>query len=234
MKEQFTRLKYLIGQDKLDILANSKVAIFGLGGVGGNVVDALVRSGIGYFILVDNDVVSITNLNRQLIASLKTIGQDKVEVMKEHILNINPNAKVITYKNFILKEDSLPKELKDVDYVIDAIDTITAKLTIIEFCYKNNIKIISCMGTGNKLDPKMLEIVDISKTSVCPLAKVIRHELKKRNINHLKVCYSKETPLKPNIPKNEKIVPGSSAFVPPVAGILIACEVIKELMENYA
>ena len=187
MKEQFTRLKYLIGQDKLDILANSKVAIFGLGGVGGNVVDALVRSGIGYFILVDNDVVSITNLNRQLIASLKTIGQDKVEVMKEHILNINPNAKVITYKNFILKEDSLPKELKDVDYVIDAIDTITAKLTIIEFCYKNNIKIISCMGTGNKLDPKMLEIVDISKTSVCPLAKVIR--LKR---NTFKTKYSKK------------------------------------------
>lgn len=230
MSEQFTRLKYLIGQDKLDILANSKVAIFGLGGVGGNVVDALVRSGIGHFILVDNDVVSITNLNRQLIASFKTLGQDKIDVMKEHILNINPKANVITYKRFILKEDSLPSDLKDVDYVIDAIDTITAKLTLIEYCLENNIKIISCLGTGNKLDPKMLEITDIAKTSVCPLAKVLRHELKKRNITHLKVCYSKEIPIKPTIPENEKIVPGSSVFVPPVAGILIANYVVKELI----
>lgn len=228
---QFKRLELLIGKEKLRILNNSKVAIFGLGGVGSYVVEALSRSGVGSFILVDNDTVDITNLNRQIIATFDTIGYDKVLVSKNRILSINKSAKITCYKEFFGRASNI--DLSGCNYVIDAIDTVTSKLYLIEKCKKLNIPIISCMGTGNKLDPSKLVISDIYNTSVCPLCRVMRHELRKRKIDSLKVVYSTEPPLKPEFVLNNKNrqTPGSTAFVPSVAGLFIAGEIIKSLIK---
>ena len=227
--EQFSRTELLIGKEAVEKLQKAKVAIFGIGGVGSYVVEALVRAGIKNFTLVDKDVVDITNLNRQIIATHKTIGQPKVEVAKERILEINPNAKIEIYKEFFLPES---KGFLDetIDYIVDAVDTVTAKIELVMRANKLNIPIISCMGTGNKLDPTKFEVSDIYKTSVCPLAKVMRKELKQRNIKKLKVVYSKEEPIK-NKDTKEKQVPASIAFVPSVAGLIIAGEVIKDLIK---
>lgn len=233
MSEKFSRTELLIGKKGSEILKNSKVAIFGIGGVGSYVVEGLARSGIGKFILVDNDTVSVTNINRQIIATTKTVGMNKVEVAKNRILEINPEAEVEIYKEFFMPES---KELFDnsVDYIVDAIDTITAKIELIVRANKLNIPIISCMGTGNKLDPTKFEITDIYKTEVCPLAKVMRKELRNRNIKKLKVLYSREEPIKTEIfdEESKKQVPGSISFVPSVAGLIISGEVIKDLIKR--
>lgn len=230
----FSRFELLIGEEKLQQLQNSHVLVFGVGGVGGYVVEALVRSGIGHITIVDNDEVSLTNLNRQIIATRETIGKKKVEVMKERILSINPDCLVTGLEMFYLPENADTIDLKKYDYVVDAIDTITSKIELAMRCEKLNVPLISSMGTGNKLNPAMLEVSDIYKTSVCPLAKVMRKELKTRGVKHLKVVYSKELPIKPrqsNEPTNKRTVPGSSAFVPSSAGLLIASEVIKDLLK---
>ena len=232
MENQFQRTELILGSDAIEKLNNAKVCIFGIGGVGGYVCEALARAGIGKFVLVDNDTVNITNLNRQIIATHKTIGKYKVDVMKDRILDINPNAIVEVHKCFYLPENEADFDFKSYDYIIDAIDTVTAKISLIVNAKNNNIPIISSMGTGNKLNPSMLEVTDIYKTNVDPLAKVMRLELKKRHINKLKVVYSKEIPLKPiNEEFNEqnKPIPGSTSFVPSAAGILIASEVIKDI-----
>lgn len=240
MINQFSRTELIIGKEGLEKLHNAKVAIFGIGGVGSFVVEALARAGIESFILIDNDTVSITNLNRQLIATQKTLGKYKVDVMKERILEINPEAKVTIYKEFYMPDSNSNIIDKTIDYVVDAIDTITAKISLVMECNKLNIPIISSMGTGNKLKPEMFEIDDIYNTSVCPLAKVMRKELKAREIKKLKVLYSKEEPIKPNqelleqmIDKDDtkKQVPGSISFVPSCAGLMIAGEVVKDLIK---
>ncbi len=230
MLEQFSRNKLLIGKENIEKLNNSKVAIFGIGGVGSFVAEGLARAGIGNFILVDNDTVDITNLNRQLIALHSTVGEDKVEVAKKRILDINPNANVVIFKEFFMPES---RDLFDesVDYIVDAVDTVTAKIELAVRANKLNIPIISSMGTGNKLDPTKFEVTDIYKTSVCPLAKVMRKELKQRNIPKLKVVYSKEEPIKVNT-NSDKQVPGSISFVPSVAGLIIAGEVIKDIINK--
>ena len=231
---QFSRTELLIGKDGVEKLANAKVAIFGIGGVGSFVVEALARSGIGNFVLVDNDEVDITNLNRQIIATHKTIGKPKVEIAGERILDINPNANVEIYREFFMPES---KGILDnsIDYIVDAIDTVTAKIELAVRAEKMNIPIISSMGTGNKLDPTRFEVTDIYKTSVCPLAKVMRKELKQRGIKKLKVVFSKEEPIKPlnsNELTNKKQVPGSISFVPSVAGLIVAGEVIKDIIKK--
>ena len=231
MSEQFSRTKVLIGKDGIEKLKNSKVAIFGIGGVGSYVLEGLVRAGIGNFVLVDNDEVALSNLNRQIIATTKTIGMPKVEVAKQRILEINPEAIVETYREFFMPET---KGILDetVSYIVDAIDTVTAKIELVLRAQKLNIPIISSMGTGNKLDPTRFEVTDIYKTSVCPLAKVMRKELKQRGIKKLKVVYSKEEPIK--LEKDEttkKQVPASISFVPSVAGLIIAGEVIKDIIK---
>ena len=230
MIEQFSRTEMLIGKNGIERLKKSKVAIFGIGGVGSFVVEGLVRAGIGNFILVDNDKVSESNLNRQIIATTKTIGRLKVEIAKERILEINPSANVEVYSDFFTPESP---EIFDntVNYIVDAIDTVTSKIELVIRANKLNIPIISCMGTGNKLDPTRFEITDIYKTSVCPLAKVMRKELKSKGIKKLKVIYSKEEPIKPANYNNKikKQIPGSISFVPSVAGLIIAGEVIKDL-----
>ena len=233
MEDQFTRLRYLIGDDKLQLLKQKSIAVFGLGGVGGNVCDALVRSGIGRVDLFDCDKVTITNLNRQLIATSKTIGLDKVDVMKEHLLSINDQVVINVNKTFLLPDNIDTIDFSVYDYVVDAIDTISTKIAIITKCDKEGIKVISSMGTGNKLNPLDLEVSDIYQTSVCPLAKVMRYELKKRGIKHLKVVYSKEPPIKVHIMnENNKAICGSSVFVPNVAGIIIASEIVKDLIKK--
>ena len=225
MEEQFSRTELLIGKDGVEKLKKSKVAIFGLGGVGSYVVEALARVGVGNFILVDNDIISETNINRQIIATYKTIGKPKIQIEKERILEINPNAKLKIFKEFFMPESPDFFD-KNVSYIVDAIDTITAKIELVVRAKKMNKPIISCMGTGNKLDPTKFEVTDIYKTSVCPLAKVMRKELKNRKIDNLKVLYSKEEPIK----LNNKQVPGSISFVPSVAGLIIAGEVIKDII----
>lgn len=228
----FCRTEYLIGQEALQKLKNSKVAIFGIGGVGSYVVEALARSGVGSFVLVDKDTVSISNLNRQLIATLDTIGKNKVDIAKERILSINPNAKVKTFADFFMPGNTNILD-NSITYIVDAIDTVTAKIELVIQAKKLNIPIISSMGTGNKLDPTKFEISDIYDTSVCPLAKVMRKELKSRNISHLKVLYSKEKPIKTNIiDENGKLIPGTISFVPSVAGLIIAKEVVFDLIQN--
>lgn len=232
MQNQFSRTEMLIGKEKMEKLKNSKVAVFGIGGVGSYVVEGLARAGVENFILIDNDEVSLTNLNRQIIATSKTIGKLKVEVEKERILDINPNANVEIYPEFFMPDS---KEILDntVNYIVDSVDTVTAKIELVIRANKLNIPIISSMGTGNKLDPTKFEVADIYSTSVCPLAKVMRKELKARNIEKLKVVYSKETPIKPDELENteKKQVPGSISFVPSVAGLIIAGEVIKDIIE---
>ncbi len=241
MLDQFSRTELLIGKEGIEKLKNSKVCIFGIGGVGSYVVEGLARAGIGNFILVDNDKISLTNINRQIIATTKTIGKLKVEVAKERILEINPNAKIEIYNEFFMPES---KDIFDntVSYVIDCVDTVTAKIEIILRAQKLNIPIISSMGTGNKLDPTKFEVTDIYKTEICPLAKVMRKELRNRGVKKLKVIYSKETPieLKDSIEniceedsslETKKRVPGSISFVPSVAGIIIAGEVVRDILE---
>lgn len=235
MLNQYSRTELIIGKDGIEKLKKSKVVIFGLGGVGSYVAEGLARAGIGSFIIVDKDDVDITNINRQIIATHKTIGKPKIEVEKERILDINPNVKIQTIQEFF-GPDSYDFFDETIDYIIDAVDNITAKIEIIVRAKRHNIPVISCMGTGNKLDPTKFEISDISKTSVCPLAKIIRKELKNRNINNVKVLFSKEEPIKINSESyenagiNGKHVPGSISFVPSVAGLIIAGEVIKDLI----
>ena len=229
MLNQFSRTELLIGKDGIEKMQKSKVAIFGIGGVGSFVIEGLVRAGIENFILVDNDVVDLSNLNRQLIATHKTIGKPKVEVAKKRIIDINPDANVEIYKEFFMPDS---KEILDdtVNYIVDAVDTVTAKIELVVRANKLNIPIISCMGTGNKLDPTKFEVADIYETSVCPLAKVMRRELKTRGIKKLKVVYSKEEPTKLSESENIK-VPASISFVPSVAGLIIAGEVIKDIIK---
>lgn len=227
----------LLGKEALDKLSKKRVAIFGVGGVGGYVCEALVRSGIGEFDIIDNDTVAESNINRQIIATHSTIGLPKVEVMKNRMTDINPDVKVNIYQSFFLPENSDTFPFNDYDYVIDAVDTVTAKIEIIMKCKELGIPVISSMGTGNKLNPAMLRVTDISKTKIDPLAKVMRRELKKREIYKLKVVYSEEAPIKPLQPQEaieetstRRSTPGSVAFVPSVAGLIIASEVVKDLL----
>lgn len=233
MVNQFSRTELLIGKENMDRLKNARVAVFGIGGVGGHTVEALARSGVGTLDLIDNDTVALTNLNRQIIALHSTVGRDKVEVAKERVLDINPEAVVNIYKTFYLPETADQFDFTKYDYVVDAIDTVTGKLQLVEEAKKAGVPIISSMGAGNKLDPTAFEVADISKTSVCPLAKVMRRELKKRGIEKLKVVYSKEKAITPMGELEEDVqkrqIPGSNAFVPSVVGLIIAGEVIKDL-----
>lgn len=239
--DRFLRTKMLLSEEKFNLLASKKVIVFGLGGVGSYVLEALARAGIQNIDIVDSDVVNITNINRQIIAIDKTVGKTKVEVCKERILSINPDAQVNCYQLFVNSETINEINLKNYDYIIDAIDTVTSKLLLIKEAKKQNINVISCMGTGNKLDASKFTITDISKTKVCPLAKVIRKELKKLNIKNVKVLYSTEEPIditkniqdmKINIEsKGNGYVPASISYVPAVAGLLIAGEVIRDLIK---
>ena len=232
---QFSRTELIIGSKNLEKLNKSNVIVFGVGGVGGYVIEALARSNVGSITIVDNDKVALTNINRQIIATLDTVGLDKVDVMEKRIKSINPACNVTKYKCFYLPNNN-DIDLTKYDYVIDAIDTISAKIDIIEKCYKNNIKVISSMGMGNKIEPTKIEVTDIYKTSVCPLARVMRYELKKRGVKKLKVVYSKEEPIKSRViideQTNKKVIPGSIAFVPSVAGLIIASEVIKDIINE--
>jgi len=206
------------------------VAVFGIGGVCGNTVEALVRSGIGSIDLIDNDKVALSNINRQIIATHKTIGKYKVDVAEERILDINPNVKVKKYNTFFTPENSSEFDFSQYDYIVDAIDTVRGKIELVRIANNLNIPIISSMGAGNKMNPEMFEVADIYKTSVCPLARVMRQELKKCGIKRLKVVYSKETPISINISGEQKRVPGSNAFTPSVVGLIMAGEVIKDLI----
>ncbi len=234
MSNQFSRTELLIGKEGIEKLQNSKVAIFGIGGVGSFVVEGLVRAGVGSFVLVDNDKICLTNLNRQIISTRKTVGKPKVEVAKERILEINPEANVEIHQEFFMP-DSQGILDDTVDYIIDAVDTVTAKIELVMRANKLNIPIISSMGTGNKLDPTRFEVTDIYKTSICPLAKVMRKELRSRGVKKLKVVYSKEEPIKlaktTEENKEKKQVPGSISFVPSVVGLIIAGEVIKDIIK---
>ncbi len=235
MENQLIRTTMLYGQDNIDILQNKSVCIFGIGGVGSYVAESLARMGIGHLILVDHDQISVSNLNRQIMALHSNIGMYKVDVMKQRIHDINPTIQVTSYKEFYLPNQNQEYLFHNVDYVVDAIDTISAKISIIEYCNQNKIQVISSMGTGNKFNPSKLKITDIYKTSVCPLAKVMRRELKKRNIKKCKVVYSDEIPCTPTIietNENGKITPSSGPFVPSSAGLLIAYQVINDLLTN--
>ncbi|MFR8145545.1 MAG: ThiF family adenylyltransferase [Clostridia bacterium] len=227
MNEQFSREERLIGKENLEKLAKTKVAIFGIGGVGSFVAEGLARAGIGNFLLVDNDTIDITNINRQIHANINTVGKNKVDIMKERILEINPKANVEIYTEFYLPGSNLLDN--SIDYIVDAIDTVTGKIELVCNASKLNIPIISAMGTGNKLDPTKFEVVDIYKTSVCPLAKVMRKELRARGIEKLKVVYSQEEPVK--IKDGDYKTPASISFVPSVAGLIIAGEVVKDIIK---
>ena len=236
MINQFSRTERLLGQQAMQSLQNARVAIFGIGGVGGYVAEALARSGIFHLDLIDNDTVSLTNLNRQIIALHSTIGRAKVDVMKERILDINPKAEVRTFQCFYLPETRSQFDFSEYDYVVDAVDTVTAKLQLIMQAKESGVSIICSMGAGNKLDPTAFEVADISQTSVCPLARVMRQECKKRGISNVKVVYSKEKPVEPVSAAGDEVelkgnspAPGSCAFVPSAAGLIIASEVIKDL-----
>jgi tRNA A37 threonylcarbamoyladenosine dehydratase len=250
MLNQFSRTQLLLGQEGMEKLYNARVAVFGIGGVGGYTVEALVRSGIGTLDLIDDDRVCLTNLNRQIYATRKTVGKYKVDVAEERILEINPKAVVNKYKTFYTPETADLFDFSRYDYVVDAIDTVTGKLELVEQAYKAGVPIISSMGAGNKMDPSAFEVTDIYKTSVCPLARVMRRELKKRGIKKLKVVYSKEPAMTPiddmsiscrshcicppgtaRKCTDRRQVPGSNAFVPAVAGLIIAGEVVKDLSE---
>lgn len=228
----FDRSEILLGKDALKKLNGSSVAVFGVGGVGSYTVEALVRGGIGKLFIFDGDTVSQTNINRQLVATTKTVGMDKVEVAAAHCFEVNPDVQVHAVKVFFSSENASDIDFSQFDYVVDAIDTVSSKLLLIEKAKAADIPVISCMGAGNKLDPTRFEVADISKTSVCPLAKVMRYELKKRGISKVKVVYSKEEPIKHNHTENGKPLPGSVSFVPSVAGLIIAGEVIKDLIKS--
>lgn len=251
MLTQFSRTELLFGKEAMDKLAGSKVAVFGIGGVGGYVCEALVRSGVGAFDLIDDDKVCLTNLNRQIIATRSTVGKYKTDVMRDRMIDINPNVEVEVHKCFFLPENADDFPWDSYDYVVDAVDTVTAKIALVMKCKEKNIPIISSMGAGNKLDPTAFEVADIYKTSVCPLAKVMRRELKKRGVKKLKVVYSKEQPIRPigdmsiscrtncicppgaaHKCTERRDIPGSTAFVPSVVGLIIAGEVIKDLAKT--
>lgn len=251
MLNQFSRTQLLLGDEAMNKLAASRVAVFGVGGVGGYVCEALIRSGVGAIDLIDDDKVCLTNLNRQIIATRKTIGQYKTQVMKERILDINPDAKVEVHNCFFLPETADDFEFEKYDYVVDAVDTVTAKIALVMKCKEKNVPIISSMGAGNKLDASAFRVADIYKTKVCPLAKVMRRELKKRGVKKLKVVYSEEMPIKPledmssscktncicppsaqHKCTQRRAIPGSVAFVPSVAGLIIAGEVVKDLIKD--
>lgn len=231
IKEQFERTELLFGSDAMEILKNSHVAVFGIGGVGGHTAEALVRSGIGAIDLIDNDEVCVSNINRQIFATVSTVGQLKTESAKKRLLDINPDCKITVHNIFFMPETSEMIDFSQYDYVVDAIDTVTGKTEIIMCAEKAGIPVISSMGAGNKLDPTAFEVSDIYKTSVCPLARTMRHEMKKRGIKKLKVVYSKEQPFIPpeRLSESGKRIPASNAFVPSVAGLIIAGEVIKDL-----
>ena len=248
MLNQFSRTELLFGKEAMKHLSECRVAVFGIGGVGGYVCEALARSGVGAFDLIDDDKVCLSNINRQIIATRKTVGQYKVDVMKERILDINPDAEVNTYKCFFLPENSSDFPFDKYDYVVDAIDTVTAKIELVMQCQKSGVPIMSSMGAGNKLDPTQFRVADIYKTQMDPLAKVMRRELKKRGVKKLKVVYSEEEPVRPVEEMNhadsncspeterpstgKRATPGSTAFVPSVAGLIIAGEVIKDLTQR--
>jgi len=248
---EFCRTELLVGEEGINKLHNSKVIVFGIGGVGSFVVEALTRAGVGNLILVDNDTICISNLNRQIHATQATVGMIKVEAMKERVISINPKCNVEAKQVFITADNISEIIPSDVDYVVDAIDTVTSKLALAEYCYKNNINIISSMGTGNKMDPTQFRVSDVFKTKVCPLAKVMRHELRKRGVKKLKVVYSEEQPVRPindmaiscrnhcicppgaaHKCTERRDIPGSTAFVPSVVGLIIAGEVIKDLTRD--
>ena len=251
MLDQFSRTQLLLGEESMKKLSDMRVAVFGIGGVGGYVCEALVRTGIGHFDLIDDDKVCLTNLNRQIIATRKTVGLYKADVMKERMLEINPNVEVNVYKCFFLPENADEFPFADYDYVIDAVDTVTAKVELVMKCKEMNVPIISSMGAGNKLDASAFKVADIYKTKMCPLAKVMRHEMKKRGVKKLKVVYSEEKPTRPiedmsiscrthcicppgaqHKCTERRNIPGSVAFVPSVAGLIIAGEVIKDLTKD--
>lgn len=251
MLTQFSRTELLLGKEAMDKLKDSRVAVFGIGGVGGYVCEALVRSGVGAFDLIDDDKVCLTNLNRQIIATRKTVGKYKADVMKERILEINPDVDVRVHKCFFLPENAEEFPFEEYDYVVDAVDTVTAKISLVMKAQEMNIPIISSMGAGNKLDGSQFRVADIYKTKVCPLAKVMRRELKKRGVKKLKVVYSEEQPTRPiedmaiscrnhcicppgaqHKCTERRDIPGSVAFVPSVAGLIIAGEVVKDLCKK--
>lgn len=251
MLNQFSRTQLLVGKEAIDKFRNARVAVFGIGGVGGYVCEGLVRSGIGAFDLIDDDKVCLTNLNRQIIAIRKTVGKYKADVMKERILEINPDCQVEVHKCFFLPENADEFHFEDYDYVVDAVDTVTAKIEIIMKAQEKGVPVISCMGAGNKLDGSQFKVSDIYKTSMCPLAKVMRRELKKRGVKKLKVVYSEEKPTRPledmsiscrihcicppgaqHKCTERRDIPGSTAFVPSIAGLLIAGEIVKDLAEK--
>lgn len=251
MLNQFSRTELLLGREAMERLSQSRVAVFGIGGVGGYVCEALVRSGVGAFDLIDDDKVCLTNLNRQIIATRKTVGRYKAEVMKERILEINPQADVRIHKCFFLPENADEFAFEEYDYVVDAVDTVTAKIELVLKSNEKKVPIISCMGAGNKLDGTRFQVADIYKTKVCPLAKVMRRELKKRGVKKLKVVYSEEQPIRPlddmavscrtncicppgaeHKCTERRDIPGSTAFVPSIAGLIIAGEVVKDLVKD--
>lgn len=236
MENQFSRTELLFGKDAMERLSKARVAVFGIGGVGGYTAEALVRSGIGAIDIIDNDKICMSNINRQIYATQKTIGQYKVDAAANRIADINPNTVVTTHKTFYLPETANEFDFSKYDYIVDAIDTVTAKIALVENANQTGTPIISSMGTGNKINPSAFEVTDIYKTSVCPLARVMRRELKNRGIKKLKVVYSKEEPIKPlrqieNVSEQKRRqIPGSTSFVPPVAGLIIAGEVIKDII----
>ncbi|MBQ3421878.1 MAG: tRNA threonylcarbamoyladenosine dehydratase [Romboutsia sp.] len=248
VQHSLSRTELLIGKEVLDKLRNSRVIVFGVGGVGSFTVEALARAGVGEITIIDDDTVCLTNLNRQIIATYSTISKPKVEVMKERILSINRKCNVITHQTFITPENIEEIVPKDIDYVVDAIDTVSTKLALAEYCYNNDIRIMSSMGTGNKLDPTQFKVTDVFNTKVCPLAKVMRYELRKRGVKKLKVVYSEEVPRKPKMDEvvtcktgcvctggtkkctAKRQIPGSISFVPPVAGMIIAGEVVRDIL----
>lgn len=237
MINEYSRTEMLLGSRGMDRLKNASVMVFGVGGVGSHCIEALARSGIGRLILIDNDTVSITNINRQSIAYHSTLGRMKTEVMRERIRDIDPSTEVVTYETFVLPDnlEGLLDEAGEISYIVDAIDTVSAKIAIAEQAKARDIPLISSMGTGNKLHPELFEIADLARTSVCPLCRVMRRELKKRGISHLKVVYSKEKPADVSRcktgedPGMKRSVPGSVSFVPPVAGLLTAGEVVRDI-----
>lgn len=249
--DQFSRTELIFGKAAMEKIFNSKVAVFGIGGVGSYTSEALVRTGIGAIDIFDDDKVCLTNINRQLFATRKTVGKYKVDVAEERLLEINPNVKITKHNMFLTKENANEIDFSSFDYIVDAIDTVTAKIALVEKANENNIPIISAMGAGNKIDPTKFQVTDVFKTEVCPLAKVMRTELKKRGIKKLKVVYSKEEPIKPKATDNicgeancicppdvkrkctdRRQIPGNNAFVPPVVGLIIAGEVVKDLIRG--
>ncbi len=233
---QFKRTEMLFGENSIEKLKSSRVAVFGIGGVGGHVVEALVRSGVGTVDVIDNDVVHNSNLNRQIIALHSTVGQPKTDVLKKRMEDINPDVKIITHNCFFTPETAVKFDFSAYDYVADCIDTVTGKIELVMRCNEVNTPIFSSMGTGNKLNPADLEVSDIYKTSVCPLARVMRNELKKRKVKKLKVVYSKEIPVIPDEiledKESKKRIVGSNAFVPATAGLIIASEIVKDIIKN--